>query len=236
MALRRIAPGESSIGSDIDDVTAPDPDGLPADPIAFGNIKFYHPEYCPFGGYTDRSNIVEGIDAYAELTDNFFVVGERPNFSAKIRLKKDLVCYQMLLDNPVDVVAKEEITELRSEKEKSELFILVNLVQPGYFKSKTAALGRYYGIYADDLLVAVTGERMKMNKYTEVSAVVTHPQHTGKSYAKQLIAHTTNKIFSEGKLPYLHVSDANVSTIALYKKLGFKTRRNISFWHLITDG
>ncbi|HMG16295.1 MAG TPA: GNAT family N-acetyltransferase [Saprospiraceae bacterium] len=71
-----------------------------------------------------------------------------------------------------------------------------------------------------------------MNDYTEVSALVTHPDHLGKSYAKQLIAHTTNKIFHENKTPYLHVAEMNTAAIKLYEKLGFWIRREISFWNL----
>ncbi|MCL6220358.1 GNAT family N-acetyltransferase [Zunongwangia pacifica] len=74
---------------------------------------------------------------------------------------------------------------------------------------------------------------MKMNKYTEVSAVDTHPEYTGKGYAKQLIKHTTDEIFKENKIPYLHVAESNTGAIKLYKKLGFSTRRKISFWNLI---
>jgi predicted GNAT family acetyltransferase len=80
--------------------------------------------------------------------------------------------------------------------------------------------------------VAVAGERMKMNDFTEVSAVVTHPSYAGKGFAKQLIAHAANKIFDENKIPYLHVAETNFGAIRLYDNLGFKTRRKISFWHL----
>lgn len=107
----------------------------------------------------------------------------------------------------------------------------MTLVQPGYFMKNTSDLGNYHGIYKDEKLIAVTGERMKMNKYTEVSAVVTHPEYTGKGYAKQLITHTSNQIFSENKIPYLHVADTNIGAIRLYEKLGFRTRRKISFWN-----
>lgn len=73
---------------------------------------------------------------------------------------------------------------------------------------------------------------MKMDGYTELSAIVTHPQHTGKGYAKQLIVHASNKIFAESQIPYLHVADTNINAIGLYKKLGFVTRKKISFWKL----
>ena len=108
----------------------------------------------------------------------------------------------------------------------------MNLVQPGYFKRKTALLGNYYGIFKNDVLVAVTGERMQMNDFVEVSAVVTHPNHTGKGYAKQLVVYTVNEIFKQNKTPYLHVIEDNKGAIQLYEKLGFSTRRKISFWNI----
>ena len=76
---------------------------------------------------------------------------------------------------------------------------------------------------------------MKMSEYTEVSAVVTHPEHTGKGYAKQLLTFTSAKIFRQDKIPYLHVADTNIGAIRLYENLGFWTRRKISFWNLITN-
>lgn len=107
------------------------------------------------------------------------------------------------------------------------------MVQPGYFKKRTYLLGDYYGIFKNSELVAVTGERMEMNKYVEVSAVVTHPNYTGKGYAKQLVAHTVNNIFDKKKVPYLHVAETNTRAIKIYNNLGFQTRRKISFWNII---
>ncbi len=149
-------------------------------------------------------------------------------------MKKELVCLQMIIDNKIDSAAIDEIKKLDGEYSDA-LYNLVNLVQPGYFKRKTELLGDYYGILKNDQLVAVTGERMKMHDYTEVSAVVTHPDHTGKGYAKQLVAYTVNKIFNENKTPCLHVAEINTGAIKLYEKLGFKTRRKISFWNIIKE-
>ena len=203
--------------------------------IDYNGIKFYHPEYCPFGGFIKPDTTESGIDTYALLTNDFYVVGDRPIFNDKVQLKKELVCNQMILDKKIDLEITEQITELQTTKQKNDLFELVNLDQPGYFKSKTTDLGNYYGIYKENKLIAVTGERMKMNGSTEVSAIVTHPEHIGKGYAKQLVTYTINKIFSEDKNPYLHFADTNIRAIRLYEKLGFWTRRKISFWNLITN-
>ncbi len=199
--------------------------------IEFDGIKFYNPSYCPFGGFTKSNNLINSINEYSNLVDNFYVVGEKPLFSNLLTLNKNLICNQMLLKKPIDIEDREQIIELKTKQHKTALFDLVNMVQPGYFSNRTSDLGKYFGIYKKDKLIAVTGERMKMTEFTEVSAVVTHPKHTGKGYAKQLIKQTTNQIFKENKIPYLHVAESNIGAIKLYEKLGFTTRRKISFWN-----
>ena len=200
--------------------------------VDYEKIKFYDPNYCPFGGALNDEETASGIAKYASLTDGFFVIGNRPDITDKVRVESELICNQMVLDNRIDMDIHEDITELQTEIHKNDLFKLVNLVQPGYFKNMTADLGNYYGIYKNHQLVAFVGERMKMESYTELSAIVTHPEHTGRGYAKQLIVHASNRIFNESKIPYLHVANTNFNAIRLYEKLGFLTRRKISFWKL----
>jgi predicted GNAT family acetyltransferase len=90
-------------------------------------------------------------------------------------------------------------------------------------------MGEYYGIYHNEQLVSVTGERMRMHGLTEISAVVTHPDFTGRKYAQQLIAHVTNKNLSDGITPFLHVAETNERAIKIYEYLGFGKRRIIDF-------
>jgi ribosomal protein S18 acetylase RimI-like enzyme len=199
--------------------------------IHYGSIKFYHPDYCPFGGFVPTADPSAAISTYSKLVDNFFVVGEKPTFDDSLQLQKELVCLQMVCDQRIDTDNTETITPLH-EEHRSALFELVNLVQPGYFKYKTPLLGDYYGIFKKERLVAVTGERMKMNSFTEISAVVTHPDHTGRGYAKQLVAHAANNVFNQERTPYLHVAENNFKAIMLYEQAGFVTRRKISFWNI----
>ncbi len=196
-----------------------------------GNIQFYQPDICAFGGFTSPENITAAMSGYAAITDDFFIIGNQPPLPPTLQLKNELVCLQMVCADRLAIPPAEKIILLDSTHREA-IFALVNLVQPGYFKMKTSLLGQYYGLFQNGQLVAVTGERMQMNDYTEVSAVVTHPQHTGQGYARQLVAHAVNNIFAAGKTPMLHVTATNTGAIRLYEKLGFKTRRQISFWQI----
>lgn len=198
--------------------------------LQLGNMAFYHPDYCPFGACVQIENTAGSLENYAQLTPEFFIVGLKPQINHKLQLINEMVCLQMILEKPIPTEQVIDIKQMQLA-ETNNLYNLVNLVQPGYFKTNTALLGNYFGIYNSGNLIAVTGERMRMEGYTEVSAVVTHPHHLGKGYAKQLIAYTTNQIFKQNLIPFLHVAETNLAAIHLYEKLGFKTRRKISFWH-----
>ena len=201
--------------------------------FAIGNrqIKFYKPEICPFGGINSTdANLISFLQTYPQLR-SFFIIGEKPQTSADLTIENELVCLQMTCSVPIKIECTETIIKLGA-RHKNELTALVNLVQPGYFEDGTSLMGDYFGIFKNDRLVAVTGERMKMFGYTEISAVVTHPDFTGKGFAKQLVAFTANKNFDQGVTPYLHVAETNTNAVALYEKLDFITRRKISFWKM----
>lgn len=202
--------------------------------ITYDETQFYDPEYCPFGGALDTKNSSNAIAQYSTLSANFFIVGEKPEIPVTVKIKNELVCLQMIIRKSIDIPNTDTIIKLE-ESHRKDLLGLVKIVYPEYFKAKTATLGNYYGIYKNNQLVAVTGERMQMNDYTEVSAVITHPDYLGKGYAKQLVAHTANVILNQNKIAFLHVYEKNFGAIKLYEKLGFETRRKISFWNITTS-
>jgi hypothetical protein len=46
--------------------------------VDFGDTRFYHPDYCPFGSGKTTVTNPDHISKYAELVDKFFIVGELP--------------------------------------------------------------------------------------------------------------------------------------------------------------
>jgi len=199
--------------------------------LIYNKTHFYNPEYCAFGAFDEKPNNAEDLIAYAKLVPSFFIFGEKPSIPNSLQLKDELLCLQMIVRTRIVIPYKDEIVKLK-ESHREALLALVKIVYPEYFKSKTADLGNYYGIFKENQLVAITGERMQMDRFTEVSAVITHPEYIGKGYAKQLVAFTTNAIFDQNKIPFLHVAKANIGAVKLYEKLGFETRREISIWNI----
>lgn len=197
----------------------------------YNKTVFYNPEYCAFGATLDNENCSNAIEKYVETANSFFIVGKEPLIPSHLKIENELVCLQMILQQPISIPITDTIVKLEANN-RDDLLALVKIVYPDYFKAKTPDLSNYYGIYKENQLVAVTGERMHMNNYIEVSAVITHPDYLGKGYAKQLVAHTANAIFEQNKIPYLHVYEKNFGAIKLYEKLGFVTRRKISFWNI----
>ena len=116
-----------------------------------------------------------------------------------------------------------ELTQLGSN-DVDAMMALVDLTKPGPFAIRTHELGRYVGIRVDGQLVAMAGERLHVDGFTEVSAVCTHPLHRGRGYSRDLIAGVSKGIQARGEVPFLHVLDDNLSAIALYEKLGFTFR------------
>lgn len=199
--------------------------------IGDDEIKFYQPHVCPFGGINSKdADWISFFKKHPQLI-SFFIIGDKPIETPDLKIENELICLQMVCSSPVKLQFTENIISLK-ESHKKQLIDLVNLIQPGYFKEGTFLMGDYYGIYKNKQLIAVAGERMKMHGFTEISAVVTHGDFTGKGFAKQLVAQTANKNFEHNRVPYLHVAETNTSAVVLYEKLGFVIRRKISFWKM----
>jgi len=120
------------------------------------------------------------------------------------------------------------ITEL-GQTDSPEMVELAALTKPGPFGTRTHELGMYLGIRAEGKLIAMAGERLKVAGYTEVSAVCTHPEHTGRGYARALMMEVMRGIWDRGETPFLHVRQSNTRAVELYERLGYRTRMVVHF-------
>ena len=104
---------------------------------------------------------------------------------------------------------------------KSQMAALVKLTEPGPWAERTSEFGRFIGELDGDQLVAMTGERMHVPGYREISGVCTHPSWRGKGLARDLMLAVSQAIVARGEVPFLHVLAENATAIALYERLGF---------------
>lgn len=110
-----------------------------------------------------------------------------------------------------------------------EMVALATLTKPGPFFARTWALGRFIGVRREGRLVAMAGERMKPDGFTEVSAVCTHPDWRGHGFGASLTAIVTARIHASGEPAYLHVYPDNRAAVDIYRALGFETRREMIY-------
>ena len=206
--------------------------------FAIGNdeIKCYQKNIAPFVSFhSDKKDFVLQLDEWTSAGDSFFIINDLPALPLNYSIENKLLCFQMICTAIISKPINIEIEKL-GEADEQQMTSLIKLVQPGYYLPGTRLMGDYFGIRFNGQLVAITGERMRMNGLTEISAVVTHPEFTGRQYAQQLVAHTSNKNFTSGIIPFLHVAVTNERAVKLYEHSGFIKRKSIPFWKIKRNG
>jgi hypothetical protein len=114
-----------------------------------------------------------------------------------------------------------------TETDAPDMLSLAMLTKPGPFFGRTHQLGNFVGVKRGGELVAMAGERMKPEGFTEVSGVCTAPGHRGLGYAGALSRLVARRILDGGLTPFLHVYAQNIRAIALYQALSFRLRRQM---------
>ena len=110
-----------------------------------------------------------------------------------------------------------------------EMLALVGRTKPGPFRPRTVELGTYLGIRRHGSLVAMAGERMHPEGWTEISAVCTDQAWRGRGFGSRLTRAVAAVIVARGDKPFLHALAANTGAIRLYAELGFRLRRTTVF-------
>jgi predicted GNAT family acetyltransferase len=75
----------------------------------------------------------------------------------------------------------------------------------------------------------MAGERLCTPTHREISAVCTHPEHTGHGYAAGLMEAVRHQQLARGTKSILHVVASNTRAISLYERLGFETAGEVLF-------
>jgi Predicted acetyltransferase len=201
----------------------------PQSPLAEGGAlaRRYLPAIAPFAALAEESEaafaalhaLMAPAERAALFTPHSLTVP--PWFEVERRAPVD----QMIWDSGSP--APEMAFETLGPDDVPDMLALVRATEPGPFATRTVEFGGYLGVRRQGRLVAMTGERMRIQGYSEVSAVCVHPDCRGEGLAAALVRAVPRGILDRGEVPILHVFSANAPAIALYRKLGYRLRRQM---------
>jgi ribosomal protein S18 acetylase RimI-like enzyme len=138
-----------------------------------------------------------------------------------------MLCLQMVWDRFAPGEERLDITPL-GEADAAEMLALATLTRPGPFRARTHTMGRFLGVREGGKLIAMAGERLHAPGFHEISAVCTHPDFRGRGLGAALMRKVGERMIAEGDQPFLHTYASNATAIALYSKLGFTVRAEIT--------
>jgi predicted GNAT family acetyltransferase len=104
---------------------------------------------------------------------------------------------------------------------------LVAITAPGPFAERTIEMGDYYGVFDDERLVAMAGERMHADPMREISGVCTLPEYQGRGLARRLVAKLLRLEMARGETPFLHVAHDNDHARRIYERMGFRHHQEV---------
>jgi ribosomal protein S18 acetylase RimI-like enzyme len=204
--------------------------------LSFGseNVKYFDEAVSPFVAFDEEYE--QGFEELHDLLPagrNILYAIPQPIDTPKgWQLLHEIKGVQMVYNKVSNALQHTFSPFPLDKRHAAEMVELAKLTKPGPFGLRTIEFGHYYGIFEQDKLVAMTGQRLHPQPYTEVSAVCTHPDHLGKGYASALVQHQVQLILQQGKIPFLHVREDNSRAIALYERLGFDISRNMNFYFM----
>lgn len=194
------------------------------------------PDYGPFAAMADASPESQAA-LVALLTDDkpvWIVEADEMPTPPGTMVLRTAPLFQMTAEAIRPAPRSFEMAAL-TEEDAPEMLALALLTEPGPFSHHTHRLGEFVGVKRGGRLIAMAGERMRPDGFTEVSGVCTHPDHRGKGYAGGLMRAVAERILERGETPFLHVYASNTGAISLYETLGFAIRAPIRMTVLARD-
>jgi GNAT superfamily N-acetyltransferase len=192
-----------------------------------GRARRYPPDVSPFAAleapsaaaFADLLALVEPQETVGMCTAD--PIEAPPDWSIlRARPLEQMVCLNL---EPGPLSAPLEL----GPADLPAMLALTAATEPGPFLPGTIQMGRYFGIRnEEERLIAMAGERLKPEGFTEISAVCTDPAFRGRGHAKMLVRFLAARIIAGGRFPFLHVKAENEAK-ALYESLGFRVRRTM---------
>lgn len=195
------------------------------------------PDYGPFaaaasqsGADMDALSVLAADTGEAWVVENFEAMAPPGMAVARRGVLSQMVAHDLTARRGgFDVIAL-------GDSDAAEMQALAALTKPGPFTRLTHRLGDFIGVREGGKLIAMAGERMRIDGHCEVSGVCTDPAHRGRGLAGTLMSIVAERICARGETPFLHSYADNAVAIGLYESLGFRYRTTIHLTVLNAGG
>jgi ribosomal protein S18 acetylase RimI-like enzyme len=209
--------------------------------VGCGKARHYPRDIAPFSGIAEATpaayaNLAVDLPPHTEAR-LFRPKNEPPPLGWEVLRAHPIV--QMVCDGkelPPDGDPDTRIVRL-CPRDVPAMAALVETTKPGPFASRTPELGVYIGLRdpRGGQLIAMGGERLRVESHVELSAIAVHPAARGRGLGAAITAHLARSAIARGEIPFLHVFPNNPA-LRLYRRLGFRERATLwVLWHRPVD-
>jgi hypothetical protein len=198
-----------------------------------GFARRYDPAVAPFSAVeTPTSEAFHALGALISSDESAVLQSalELPEIEG-LKTERIFALLQMVDKADMKPVDDSEVIRL-TKADAKDMLDLATRTKPGPFGIRTIETGNYIGIRDGGNLIAMAGERMRLNGFVEISAVCVDDRYRGRGIAARLMNILRGEIQARGDTPFLHVRDDNTSAITLYERLGFKARKTFSLYRV----
>lgn len=196
--------------------------------VRHGGAVRFHPEIGPLAAMP--SDDEAGLAALASLAEPgellAMIEQDIASHPPGTLLERQSSAVQMVMDTPIAPFHHPDIIPL-GDADAPEMQALAHLTEPGPFASRTHMLGQFWGIREEGRLIAMAGERTRMPRFGEVSAVCVHPDARGRGLGVLMVRKAASNLAAQGLRPFLHSYADNDAAIATYRRVGFRLAREV---------
>jgi len=195
------------------------------------SIKYFSSTVSPFLGMEswEKENQLQLLQSMPAERSFSVMIQDTINFIDQFEVIFTTPLYQMVCNKLIPALQSSTKSDVLKSKDVPAMLVLTALTKPGPFLSETINFGNYIGIYDNEKLISMAGERLHPENFTEISAVCTDPEYLGKGLAAHLLSEAAIRVIEDGYTPFLHVRTDNTRAIAMYERLGFEKRTEMYF-------
>lgn len=190
--------------------------------VGAGGARRYAPGFSPIVGFEQPEQPdLASLRPYCESGEQFYCdqwMGPAP---ADWLVLKEARMHRMIWQGDRPTPRGSERAKALGLAHAPAAVALAALTNPGPFGPRTLEMGDYFGIFDEDRLIAMAGERVEAGRLREISGVCTHPEYRGGGLARLLTELLVERQLRRGQIPFLHVMSANEAALKLYESMGF---------------